>query len=427
MPEDRFEDRFAWITMSAGAVASLMVAVGITLTEPGHPAVPGVVLGLTGCIASLTLRGLRWPWVADRLYLMMCAMGVGWASSAQPTLESPGAAALSWVLLGIFGSILLSTFEMTLLGVACTWGIGFVSLRTFHLLPPDLGQGMVVAIVFVPTAFLVLSVIARDFRRRLHRVAAAEARATEALRTQERFMAVMSHELRTPLNVILGYAELLIEEYPDAQPDLDRIHRAGTLLLGQINAVLDLSKIEAGQMEIHLEPIRIAVMLRQLALDHRPLAEKHGNALVVRGDESLRIISDRGKLGQILRNLITNANKFTEGGVVALTAEADGSGVALAVKDEGIGIPEADLPSLFEPFVQVDGSHTRRFDGTGLGLTIVREFVQLLGGTVEVESQVGQGTCFVVRLPRDPREEASSLHGDEGRQLGDGGGEARLD
>ena len=227
-----------------------------------------------------------------------------------------------------------------------------------------------------------------------------------ASEAKSRFVATMSHELRTPLNAILLYSELLQEEAPtagarDASRDAAKIHGAGQHLLGVIENILDLSRIEAGRMTLELQEVDLAPFLADLEAALRPLIEKADNTFRLSLDPGLvQIRTDPMRLRQILSNLLGNAAKFTKGGEVDLTVKGEGRKVLFQVRDTGIGMTELQSARVFEPFVQADASTTRRFGGSGLGLALVRELSIFLGGTVHLESQIGQGSTFTVTLPR---------------------------
>jgi signal transduction histidine kinase len=235
-----------------------------------------------------------------------------------------------------------------------------------------------------------------------HALTAADA----ASRSKSQFLANMSHELRTPLNAIMGYAELLMEGAeadvrPEDQQDLRRIIAASRRLLGMINGVLDMAKVESGRMEVELcefDPRSLA----EEALDHvRPAADANSVQLELEVMEPLGVgCSDAFKLGQCLINLLSNAVKFTRGGNVSLSVGLErGDLLAFEVRDTGIGMSAEQLERLFQPFVQADSSMTRRFGGTGLGLAITRRIAQLLGGDVSVKSVLGQGSTFRLVVP----------------------------
>ena len=235
--------------------------------------------------------------------------------------------------------------------------------------------------------------------------------AAEANRAKSRFLANMSHELRTPLNAILGYAELLadepgVAESPRALEDVGKIRAAGGHLLHLIGDLLDLSKIEAGRMEIVAEPFAVAEVVEEAARTVRQLVESNRNHLVVTVDpDAGRMISDAFRLKQVLFNLLSNAGKFTEDGTVELAARRErgrgGDLLVFRVTDSGIGMSAEQLEKVFTPFVQGDASLTRRFGGTGLGLALSQHLARAMGGGISVTSAQGRGTTFVVELPAE--------------------------
>jgi len=222
------------------------------------------------------------------------------------------------------------------------------------------------------------------------------------------FLANMSHELRTPLNAIIGYSELLAEEAGDSGhveliPDLEKIHVAGKHLLGLINDVLDLSKIEAGKMELNLETVQVSSLLEGVVNTTEPLVHKNGNRLVLEAVNPGTMHTDVTKLRQILFNLLSNASKFTANGSIHLRVRREQLGsrdwMAFEVEDTGIGITPAQQARLFEPFAQAEASTQQKYGGTGLGLALTRRFAELLGGDIQLQSTAGQGTTFTVRVP----------------------------
>ncbi len=232
---------------------------------------------------------------------------------------------------------------------------------------------------------------------------------------KSQFLASMSHELRTPLNAIIGYSEMLQEDAADrgesaSVPDLQKIHSAGKHLLALINDVLDLSKIEAGKMQLYLETFEVAPVVEQVASTVRPLVEKNANRLVVHCAADLGTMhSDVTRIRQVLLNLLSNASKFTDHGNITLEVERDGPEVMFRVRDTGIGMTAEQLGRLFETFSQAEASTAAKYGGTGLGLAISRRFCQLMGGDVDVASEVGVGSTFTVRLPAEGPVEAAPL------------------
>ncbi len=232
---------------------------------------------------------------------------------------------------------------------------------------------------------------------------------------KSQFLASMSHELRTPLNAIIGYSEMLQEDAADrgesaSVPDLQKIHSAGKHLLALINDVLDLSKIEAGKMQLYLETFEVAPLVEQVASTVRPLVEKNANRLALHCAADVGSMhSDATRIRQVLLNLLSNASKFTDHGLITLDVERAGPEVMFRVRDTGIGMTAEQLGRLFETFSQAEASTAAKYGGTGLGLAISRRFCQLMGGDVDVASEVGAGSTFTVRLPAEGPVEAAPL------------------
>jgi adenylate cyclase len=224
---------------------------------------------------------------------------------------------------------------------------------------------------------------------------------------KSQFVASMSHELRTPLNAIIGLTEMMVKNAArfgteKAQEPLQRVNRAGTHLLGLINQVLDLSKIEAGKLELNPQTVQLGSLINEVIGTAGQLAEQNKNRLVVDAPENLGALTvDPMRLRQILLNLLSNACKFTKAGEVKLAARkvSNESFVEFAVSDTGIGMTAEQQAKLFEEFTQADASTAQNFGGTGLGLAITRKLARMMSGDVTVASEPGKGSVFTVRLP----------------------------
>jgi signal transduction histidine kinase/CheY-like chemotaxis protein len=267
----------------------------------------------------------------------------------------------------------------------------------------------------------------RDEQLKLEHEAAQNAlkqklEAESANKAKSQFLANMSHELRTPLNAIIGYSEMLKEEvvdnrHPNLNSDLNKIYTAGKNLLSLINDVLDLSKIEAGKMQLYLEDVKVSLLVDEVVSIIKPLAAKNNNEIelnVAEGIGTIRV--DIMKLRQSLLNLLSNAVKFTTGGKVVLQVYRElvnnEEWIKFIVRDTGIGLSETQMENLFDAFSQADMSTTRRYGGTGLGLTISQKFCRLMGGEITVESRLGKGSVFTISLPaqiRQPSETKSDI------------------
>src|SRR5437879_10872823 len=225
----------------------------------------------------------------------------------------------------------------------------------------------------------------------------------------------MSHELRTPLNAIIGYSEMLQEEAQDSGqesfiPDLKKINRSGRHLLDLINDVLDLSKIEAGKMELYLETFDVPNLLEDVSTTVQLLVQKNSNVLEMQCPANLGAMrADMTKVRQSLFNLLSNASKFTKNGEITLEAAREnsptnGDWIVFRVSDTGIGMTLEQQEHVFEAFSQADASTARDFGGTGLGLTITKTFCRMMGGNVTLTSEPGKATTFIIQLPTDVRD-----------------------
>ncbi len=254
------------------------------------------------------------------------------------------------------------------------------------------------------------SVLAIQNARLFHEIEEKSHELEVASRHKSQFLANMSHELRTPLNAIIGVTEMLQEDARDFKRDdeiepLDRVLRAGRHLLALINDILDLSKIEAGRMELHLETFLLSPQIEEVAKTIEPMAAKNNNRIIINCPPDLGTLhADQIRLRQALLNLASNANKFTENGTVTIAAQPQRvdrhDWVTIAVADTGIGMTEEQMGRLFQEFSQAEASTARKFGGTGLGLAISRHFCRIMGGDITVESKLGEGSTFTIRLPR---------------------------
>ena len=316
-------------------------------------------------------------------------------------------------------------------------GIGYFAIRRTEVQPFTDKQ------IALLKTFADQAVIAIENARLFKELEEKNAELAVASQHKSDFLANMSHELRTPLNAIISFGEILQEDAEDAGheqyvPDLEEITSAGKHLLGLINDILDLSKIEAGRMDLYLETFAIADLVREVQAVAEPLVAKNHNTLVVEAPAELGTMhSDVTKVRQSLLNLLSNAAKFTEHGTITLRLgrePGDPDQIRLAVTDTGIGMTPEQLGRLFQAFTQADASTTRKYGGTGLGLALTRQFCQMLGGDVTVSSEPGAGSTFTLILPADagrrltPPTAVELVNGDEGdalsqreRGLDDGG------
>jgi signal transduction histidine kinase len=258
------------------------------------------------------------------------------------------------------------------------------------------------------TTFADQAVIAIENVRLFDEIQDKSRQLAEASQHKSQFLANMSHELRTPLNAIIGVSEMLREDAEALKQDtepLDRVLGAGRHLLALINDILDLSKIEAGRMELQLEPFALAPLIADVVKTIEPLAARNANQVAVQCDAEIGTLhADQMRLRQALLNLMSNANKFTDQGTITIDARQDQEGgrdwVSIAVTDTGIGMTAEQMNKLFQEFSQADASTTRKYGGTGLGLAISKRFCQMMAGDITVASEPGRGSTFTIRLPR---------------------------
>ena len=251
--------------------------------------------------------------------------------------------------------------------------------------------------------------LAQETRKAYSEVATARDSAMEANAAKSKFLANMTHELRTPMNAIIGYTEMLLEEteeknLPEIHSDLEKIGSSAKVLLQLINEILDLSKIEAGKMEVHLDSFKIQEVIEPAMHAIEPMLQKNKNTLNLQCDENLGyMVADMNRVRQTLINLLSNANKFTEKGEIFLEVtrikKQDIPWIIFKVTDTGIGIAKDQLRSIFSEFTQADSKTNRKYGGTGLGLAISQRFCRMMGGSLTVSSELNKGSTFTVQLP----------------------------
>jgi PAS domain S-box-containing protein len=268
-------------------------------------------------------------------------------------------------------------------------------------------NGQLVEILSIGTDITKLVEAEKELRETMMELDRAKVRAESADRLKSAFLATMSHELRTPLNSIIGFTGILLQRLggplnEEQEKQLGMVYNSAKHLLDLINDVLDISKIEAGQLNVVNEPFDLRESIEKVMKSSQPLADKKGIEFSsVIAPEIGLVTSDRRRVEQILLNLISNAIKFTEQGYVRLRAEVRGSDIVIDLRDSGIGIKQEDMGILFNAFQQIESGITRKYDGTGLGLSICKKLAHLLGGEIQVESEWGKGSTFILILPKE--------------------------
>ena len=286
-----------------------------------------------------------------------------------------------------------------------------------YLLEMDIIVGSQIPyLLIMPFVYSVFVKRSNEYKDRIDYVKTEELKilreqAQNASKAKSDFLANMSHELRTPLNAILGYSEMLMEEAEDDElesyaADLAKIQSSGEHLLTLINDILDLSKIEAGKMDLHIEEFEFVKHLAQIEATAKPLVEKNGNKFILENNATFeKLKNDQTKLRQILFNMLSNAAKFTKEGSVTLSINTIEKDVRFAVIDTGIGMNEEQLGKVFDEFTQAEASTAKDYGGTGLGLPISKKMTEMMGGKMEVESEEGKGTTFSITIPVEIKEE----------------------
>ena len=326
---------------------------------------------------------------------------------------APGEAVLPMVTLlffTIYPVNFLNSFFIVIISI-----IGFL----IYLLDMNIITGAQVPYLLVmPFVYGVFVKRSNEYRDRIDYVKTEELKilreqAQNASKAKSDFLAKMSHELRTPLNAIIGYSEMLMEEAEDDEletyaEDLEKIHSSGEHLLTLINDILDLSKIEAGKMDLHIEEFEFEKHLTQIEATGKPLVEKNGNQFILDNNVSIKKLrNDQTKLRQILFNMLSNAAKFTKKGTVTLSINTFEDNIKFAVTDTGIGMNDEQLGKIFDEFTQAKSSTSKDYGGTGLGLPISKKMTEMMGGIMEVESEEGKGTTFSITIPVEVKEENS--------------------
>ncbi|HYM02876.1 MAG TPA: ATP-binding protein [Stellaceae bacterium] len=414
-------------------------------------------------VAAHIDRALVIGWALSMLAAIALRFGLWWRM--RPLANDDGAAlrwalpaalilGLSGALWGVFGTVFFFPIDVEIRGIVLLLFASMLASGTIFysaylpghatyvlgcalpLAVASFMHGTPTAQLFGCTIFAYIALILRAayaFNRRIRRtiklqlenevlidrLRKAKDAAEEANKTKSQFLASMSHELRTPLNAVIGYSEILLEDaeaegHQERMADLRRINGAGRHLLSLVNDVLDLSKIEAGKMDVDAAPIDLAGFIDDVAATCLTLVERNRNTLDVRHGRGLgAIVGDATKLRQVLLNLLSNAAKFTKSGRITVAANRTRRGasewISIAVHDTGIGIDKDVLAKLFTNFTQADATTASTYGGTGLGLALSRKLSRLMGGEITAESELHRGSCFTLWLPASPAENVPSL------------------
>ena len=323
----------------------------------------------------------------------------------QEALFGPGAAALPLLTL-LFFTIYPVDFINSFFIVLTT----VVAFLVYLLDVGVISGEQIPYLLVIPFIYGIFVKRSNEFKNRIDYMKTEELKflrtqAQNATKAKSEFLANMSHELRTPLNAILGYSEMLKDDAEDDgldaySEDLTKINSSGEHLLTLVNDILDLSKIEAGKMELHVEEFELEKHIKQIEATAKPLVEKNENNFVIeKPDDIEKLTNDQTKLRQILFNMISNAAKFTKKGTVTLGITKYDEKIRFAVTDTGIGMNAEQLGKVFEEFTQAESSTSKDYGGTGLGLPISKKMTEMMGGIMEVESQEGEGTTFSIVIP----------------------------
>jgi signal transduction histidine kinase len=374
---------------------------------------PAAAAGLNAVAAIASLVGLRRrPEVAAHLLTVTLLVALVLDNSLTGGFLDPN---FGWLyLVPLLAAVLLP--GRAVLGYAAAVAAVILAFYAIELgpgvwqtVPPQdhLNQSLFNRLLILLSVVALVRAFEYERRRFGTALAAALEQARAADRAKSEFLANMSHELRTPLTAIVGYGELLLESTPEerlhAEGDLQRITGSAHRLLTLIDEILDLSKIEAGRIELAPVPTDLEQLLTDRVSGLELLVRRGQNTLELHLADDLGVaIVDGHRVGQIVVNLVGNAAKFTHGGHIVVSARREGAELVVEVRDDGIGIAPEKRELVFESFVQADGSTTRRFGGSGLGLTISRRLARILGGDLTLDSAPGVGSTFTLRLPYQP-------------------------